>query len=301
MLPRTLRECRARGPWLGPAVAVLLASLSARADGTADARALYYQGAAAFDAGDFARAAALFADADALSPNPTVLQLALGASLKAGDAVLGEDLALRADARGATDRLAEMAGQAHARFETKVGRVRIVCIRSTPCVAHIGSMQWAGGETHAVAPGIVDVSFDGAASHVRVEVAAGRVTDLVQPRAAAPSPLTDKAPERDATPRTDQPGGLPPAVFWGGVVLTAGLGAATTVSGLDAQARRNDFLAARTPDNQSAGQAAEVRTNVLLAGAIVCAVATATVGLFFTRWRSPPGSTAPVSPGRIEW
>src|SRR5580692_9436948 len=73
------RSCRALLAGAGLAVATWLHAPHAVADGKADARALYDQGAAAFDAGDYPRAASLLADADAMAPNATVLKLALGA------------------------------------------------------------------------------------------------------------------------------------------------------------------------------------------------------------------------------
>jgi hypothetical protein len=295
-----------------PAAAVALGLLPwspARADGKSDARALYEQGAAAFNAGDYPRAASLLADADGLAPNPTVLRLALGASLRADDAVLGEDLALRADARSGPPDVTDLATRAHERFRARVGRVRIVCRTGASCAARLGTMRWLGGEMHAVAPGIVDVAFDEAPAHLRVAVAAGTVATLVQPPAVQdvgmplPSPvaLGSPRPPPDAVPPAGGAGqGLPPAVFWVGVALTGALGAATVVSGVDTQERRDQFLASRTLANQSAGESAVVRTNVLLGGAIVSAAATAVLGVFFTRWRTEAAVVSSLS-GNVAW
>jgi hypothetical protein len=296
-------------------VAGLVEARPARADGKADARALYDQGAAAFNAGDYPRAASLLADADALAPNPMVLELALGASLRADDAVLGEDLALRLDARRGSAAATELSTRVHDRFRSRVGRVRIVCRENRPCAAHLGSMRWLGGELHAVAPGIVDVVFDESASHVRIDVRAGSVADLLEPLRPAPDAvpppvqdtpkhagsLGETAVSPGGQPRT---GGLPGRVvpvvaFWVGAALTASLTAATIGSGIDTQARRDDFLASRTLANQSAGESAVTRTNVLLASTLIAAGATAVLGVLFTRWRSSPGSLGghPRTPG----
>jgi hypothetical protein len=294
-------SCRALLAGAGLAVATWLYAPNALADGKADARALYDQGAAAFDAGDYPRAASLLADADAMAPNATVLKLALGASLRADDGVLSEELALRADGRGASPELADLSARAHQRFRTKVARVKVSCQRARPCAAHLGTSRWLGGETHAVAPGAVDVLFDEAGAHVRLEVSAGQVAEVVEPHPSAPPGTSPTAavlvgPPVDGT----NGGGLPSVVFWGGVALTACLTGATIASGVDAQARRDQFLAARTLANQSAGESAEVRTNVLLVGAVASAAATAVLGIFFTRWRATPVIMSSLS-GRIAW
>ncbi len=285
------------------AVGVLLAPRLANADQVADARGLYDQGAAAYDAGDYARAAALLGDADALSPNPLVLTLALRAAGKTGDAVLAEDLALRVDARGASGDLATSAAQTHERCRAKVGRIRVVCDASVvSCTARLGSLHWSGGEIHAVAPGIVDVAFDGAAAHVRIEVAAGTVADLVQPPApAAPSrrSLPAVAPAPTPTP-TRASHGLPPWVFWTGAITTGALAAASTASAVDAQSHHDAFVASRNVVTQQSGEAAEQRTNVLLGVTVGVAVVTTAIGIFATRWHSS-SSLAWLAAGRVSF
>jgi hypothetical protein len=281
----------------------LVASATARADDTANARGLYDQGSAAYNAGDFPRAAALLADADAIAPNPIVLGLALSAALGASDAVLGEELALRADARSATGKLAEDAARAHSRFQAKVGRVRIVCARGLPCTARLGSMRWTDGELHAVAPGIVDVVFDGASSHVRITVAAGKVVDLLQPVVDVPAvPIAPAAPEpmRDTPEKQHGGGGLSPGWFWGGVALTAGLAVGTGVSGANVVTLHQDFVANKNADSASDGLAAQTRTNVLIGATVVSAVATTAVGIFLTRWHVAPTYAAALS-GHYVW
>lgn len=236
-----------------------------------------------------------------------VLGLAIGASLEAGDAVLGEDLALRADARGATGDVSDAASRAQARFQAKVGRVRIVCAEGDACVARLGSMRWKGGELHAVAPGIVDVVFDGETSHVRIVAGAGKVVDLVQPAPAPPpprlalaaSPLPAPpgvATSMDETVRHEGAGrGLSPAWFWIGVGVTASVGIVAGASGANTSSLHGAFLAKPTEATQSAGESAQLRTNVVLGVLIASAVATATLGVFFTRWRAAPFSASALS------
>jgi hypothetical protein len=283
----------ARPASLALAGAALLLSAAAAADETANARALYDQGSAAYNAGDFARAAALLADADAAQPNPLVLGLAIGASLEADDAVLGEDLALRADARGATGKLADLVVKAHGKFQAKVGRVRIVCREGHACVAHLGSMHWGGGELHAVAPGILDMVFDGSPAHVRIMVNAGKVADLLQPvpaRALPPPEATTEPAPPPEEPKTEPPpsgGGLSPAVFWTGFAITAGLGIATGIAGGITASDHSTFEMTPSQANANAGTSAQTATNGLLVATAVSAAITLTIGVFFTHWHDP--------------
>src|SRR4051812_29325922 len=64
-----------------------------------EARRWYDRGAAAYDAGNWAVAATQFAHADELVPNLTVLRLALTASVRADDPVVGMSLVDRAKKR----------------------------------------------------------------------------------------------------------------------------------------------------------------------------------------------------------
>src|SRR5580693_6760902 len=61
------------------------------------ARDAFERGSAAYRLGDYARAAAEYARADALDPNPAALRAALDAATLADDPVLGEELIERAE------------------------------------------------------------------------------------------------------------------------------------------------------------------------------------------------------------
>jgi hypothetical protein len=261
-------------------VLVVFLGRDAAADGEPSARELYAQGAAAYDSGDYPHAASLLARADALAPNATTLELALNAALRTDDAVLGEELALRVDARGGSSELADFARRAHARFQPNVGRVRVVCAGEHKCIAKVGPAAWNGGEVHAVTPGNVDAMFDERVA--RTTVAAGAQVDLVEPApmivVATPSPALRAIPEERPRSR-----GIPPAVFWTGFALTALAGGATIASGVDTANLHDAFVASPTVDTQSRGRDAELRTNVLLGSTIGLGVATLAFALF-TRW-----------------
>lgn len=252
----------------------LLVARSAAAD---DAKTLYDRAAAAYDAHDFASAASLFARADALAPDPTVLRLALAAAIQADDAVLGENLVLRAYGRAGTPELVAVEDEARRRFEPRVARVRVVCASDDPkCVARVGAVTLGGGDEHAFAPGSVEIDF-GHRGKLRLGAVAGARLDAVQPAALAPVPARAGA-ERP------EPSGLSPAWFVVGMVATAALGGVTIASGVDTASRHDAFVANPNANLQAAGEDAQLRTNILLGGTIGLAAITVLVGVLATRW-----------------
>src|SRR5262252_4060459 len=90
------------GPRLRSVALCMLLAGNGRAEDEAafaQARESYDRGAAAYDAKDYAKAAVELARADELVPNPTVLELALQAAVRAHDAPTAMDLAERVDKR----------------------------------------------------------------------------------------------------------------------------------------------------------------------------------------------------------
>lgn len=268
------------------AATLLLMARPVRAEAGAndEAREAYAQGAAAYEAGDFARAVMLLADADARVPNPVVLHLALASALQTDDPVIAMRLVLRAEARAVDGSLADMAREGRARFAGRVGVVQVVC-HPAPCRARVDEQTLQHGERAPVLPGLVTATFDRPepARRARVEVRAGAVIALNEPpRLAAPPP-----PEHRAQP-SDR--GLHPAFFWSGVAVTAVLGGFTVASALDTAALHDDFMTTgpRTIDGRERGERAETRTNVLLGVTALSAVATGVVGLLLTRWSAAP-------------
>jgi hypothetical protein len=120
---RGLRRTRRPG---AAALGAVIVSLSSPAWGdeeaVAEARAAYEAGAAAYDRGDHAAAAARLAEADARVPNARALQLAMAAALLGDDARLALELADRADARAVDGPLAELALRIRRRFAGEVAR-----------------------------------------------------------------------------------------------------------------------------------------------------------------------------------
>jgi hypothetical protein len=84
-------------------------SADASADNKQKARAAYARATEANERGDYVGAARELALADELAPNPVTLKAALEATLDADAAVLGMELVARADKRGESDEIADVA------------------------------------------------------------------------------------------------------------------------------------------------------------------------------------------------
>ena len=286
-MPSVLRG--SRGAPLALAV-LLFGSQAAAQEERSDARAAYDDAARAYEAKDFPRAARGFARADALAPNALALKLALAAAVQAGDPVLAEELAVRAERRDASADVQELARSAHRFAKGRVGTIRIACSGTPTCTAEIGGRKLRDGETIIALRGPVVVAFtsaEGRASRVDVDVPEGglAIASEPSPLATAPPRAASAAPrEPPAASGSGGAKGLPPVFFWLGVGATSALTGATIASGIDSNARYDDFAAARTVETRENGRASELRTNVLLGGAIVAALATTAVGLWFTRW-----------------
>ena len=287
------------------AVGIAAMGIQARADSGA-ARQAYDQGADAYRARDFPLAARLFARADELAPNAVALKLALAASIRADDAVLGMALVHRADTRKEVE-VADLAREGRRRFQARAGYVRIVCRPEHGCRARIGERTASGGEVVVVAPGTVPVVFEDVASLV-LRVGAGVTIDAVEP---APEKTVEAPPAFAALPGTPEippasllsmpPGSeapresrLTPALFWGGVALTGVLAAATGFAAFDMKRQHDAFVMDPTAETQARGVSAERRTNLLLGATLASGVATAIAGIFY---RGRKGSSQSQSAG----
>jgi len=257
--------------------AVLVGRAAVAQEDVVQARAAYDEGAKAYEAKQFARAAERFARADELSPDARALRYALAAALQSDDALLGATLAQRADERGPEGELGELARSAHGRFDGRIGRVRIICKADAACQASVLGKALAGGGVLLVEPGPIRVDFG--TRRVVVQASPGRVVDAIEPPAIlAPRP----APEEPAPAPSRS--GLSPVIFWSGVVATGALAAVTVVSAADTVEKRDDFLNDRTPATRDPAQVSALRTNLLIAGTGVVAIATG-ICFFFTRWQ----------------
>lgn len=285
------------------AASVRSAPAFAQTDPTAEARAAYARAAKAYDRGQYAAAAVDFALADERAPNPVALRLAIDAAILADDPVLGMTLAERAEARSDATEAAEIAAKARLAFASRAGRLSITCPGRLSCratvdgtAATMGVLRWIKPGDHPVEI-FVEGSVDRQLAHVEpgatVEVSPAVPAPRPEPRVIPPAPRPAPLTPRPASAGDAGPGGLSPAWFFVGLGATALLGGVTVGSGVDTAAKRSSFLATPTDATESAGRAAQHRTNILLAVTGGAALVTGAVGLFAVRWSAPTRAGAP--------
>ncbi|WP_394843050.1 hypothetical protein LZC95_39110 [Pendulispora brunnea] len=279
----------------------------------------YDRGAAAFDAKDYARAADEFSRADTLAPNTLALQLALDSAMRAGRAAMVMDLTTRAEARlsqspASSDRtvLTGLISRAHAEYEVRTGTLTIQCAAQHTCAAQVDDRPWPVNARTWIGVGrhVLSMKIDGREDH-RDVVIASREQVEVRPDPAAPAPLQGANVAHNPISKDPMsypvgqgqnqgnPGGsrhMSPTWFWVGAATTAVLGGLTIASGIDTNAKHDEFELNRTADRASEGRGAQTRTNVLLGLTAIGAVATATLAVFFVDWshsRTPGRASGP--------
>jgi hypothetical protein len=267
------------------ACASLAWSAPSEADGppvAADAHDAYARGTSAYRRGDYATAAREYAAADALAPNPVALQAAIDATVLADDPVFGTTLLDRARGVPRTDALLTTMLTAEKKFAHRVGRIRLKC-PSAPCLGAIDGAAAVAGEPIVVGVGSHAVTLEAAGALVqRVVTVAPDETIVVAPDAAPPPPGPPPSPvptPPPAAPRPQEPILVTPEVRGSPsrVWLYAGLGATVVAAGgvtiafaVDTASRHASFERACTtpapscPSLASAGQAAQLRTNVMI-------------------------------------
>jgi hypothetical protein len=199
-----------------------------------------------------------------------------------------------------------LARAARQQFEARVGLLTVHCADGHVCGARFGEQRFELDQPVALLPGKVELTFSEAQASVTrtVEVVAARSLEITEPPLAPPAPSEARPPpattDAVVTPASTYPSsGLPPAVFWSGLVLSGALTGASIASGVDAAHAHDAFLAQRTKDTEERGQAAVERTNVLIGATVGVAVLSAAIGLFFTKWPSPLRTSAGMQSLRI--
>jgi hypothetical protein len=295
------------------ALALFLSAAPALADAKEDAAEAYDKGAAAYDKGDYPLAATQLARADELAPNGVTLELALGAVLRADDPVLGMTLVERAEKRKGGKSLDKLVDAARRKFGARAGKLNVACRVESPvgdrqgqCEVKVDGKRFERGGARWVSVGVHDVVIDigGALQKSEVTIEGGKTVELVPTAPVSsgepkPPPQETKPPETKPEPPKPKPpaesDGISPTWFWVGLGATAVVGGVGLVSGLDTASKYDEFAKDRSNEEaSSAGQSAQTRTIVLLAGTGVLAVATAAIGLFFVDWdsRAAPSSSS---------
>ncbi len=260
----------------------------------------YNKAAEAFARKSYAEAAAGFAIADGLEPNPVALESALKAAILADDPVLGMELAERSGSRPPDPRVEQQSKRAREKFASRAGRLSVSCPDERGCTAKLDAAALTLGKRVWVRPGTqrVEVTIEGVARAFPVEVAGGATVDFVPPappRAAAtpeqPSPPVPPPPSPAIVPgppqKNDKPvmstggrsAGISPAWFVVGAVGTAALAGVTIWSGIDTLDKHDAFLSG-DDGLLEPGQDAQLRTNILLGATLLSAAGTAVTGIF---------------------
>lgn len=279
---------RGLGLCVGLAWAVALFVAPASADGdpgaTGDrlrAREAYDRGAAAHERGDETTAARELALADELMPNPITLGAAIESATVADDAVLAMTLCERARRGVVEGTLAAAVQRAAARFARRVGRVRVACDR---CAVAIDDADAAPNRFVVVTVGahVITLRHDGQADRRPIDVAPGGTTDLVIADERGLREVTRVVPAPAAGPAAASPGSISRGWFFGALAATAVVGGVSIASGVDTSSKHAAFVSAGCagPSHEdcsslaSAGQAAQLRTNVLATATGVLGAAT---------------------------
>jgi hypothetical protein len=289
------------------ALALACWTSSAHADNVAAASKAFAEGQKASLAEDHARAAEFYELADSLAPSAPALRLATRSHYSAGHVATAATLAAELLSRYPSDKEARDTAEK-------------ILAELTPTLAHIDA-KCGGGcsvtidgralseENHEkysffVQPGeheVIGVFAEGETVK-KIDVAAGRAITIELVAPPKPEPIVEPVKEPDPDPPVviEVPKPLPPVKhggkgirrLWviGGSVLTIGLGAAATFSGLATLDTRDKVVeAVDANDNATAtelynkGRDEQIRTNILF-GATAAIGITTVVLAFFTNW-----------------
>jgi hypothetical protein len=275
------------------------------------------EGRAAFKASAFSEAAEHFEAADARAPSSSALTLAMRSHTEAGQYAKAASLAELVKVRYADnpDLVAQADAVISAHLAT-LGRLDIDC--ATRCELVIDQKLVHGHAMNVwhvyLEPGNHEVvaNFVGDREAVaQTSVLAGEPTALSLDAPPSSSedgtkpvtlaqPLGSGAPPASASKPNH---GLPPTVFWIELGATAVVGGVTIWSGIDTQTNPGPAAVHDACKGQTSscplyqkGQAKQLRTNLLIGGTALLAVATAVTGIFatdFSRSSKTPQRGAP--------
>jgi hypothetical protein len=290
---------------------------SADPDSNAAQRAgdLFDKGVQEFSAANYGPATRTFLNADALVRNVRAVLNALASARESKDPLLMAAAAERALAHG--DLPANEAARARDELAVatrQLARLELDCAPEPTSIAVDGDTV-TPGVVYAV-PGAHDVTCEGTGQHARAHVSceAGalcRVALQLQPApsgapTAVPSDSAKSfAPHRSmySASRSESRESVPkkkpfsPVVFVAGAVITAGFTGVTVWSGIEAISAKNRYTSDADAYDSNEVRRDARRTDFLLAGTLVCAGATAALGLWFVDWGSRPRAKVSWSPG----
>jgi hypothetical protein len=246
---------------------------------------------------------------------PVALESALKAATLADDPVLGMMLVERGESRPKDPRVEAASKKARDKFQNRAGRLSVSCPDERGCTAKHEGAAIELGKNVWVRPGPqrIEVTIAGKVATHTVDVGAGGMVDFVPPAppretAPPPAPATTAPPPVVAPqpgpiappPRADKPvekdRGIHPAWFITGAVITAALGGVTIWSGLDTLSKHDDFE--KGDDSaKGPGEAAQLRTNLLIGGTLLAATGTGITAIFVDWGGSDATASAPFPRG----
>lgn len=303
--------------------ATLLSTMGARADPTLPVcdgkpeecgRQAFDSGVAAYKAGDWATATSRFTDALGYKWHPAIaLNLALAQS-QAGqyvEALQTLDAILRNPETSAP--LREQATAERVRVEGELSVIEIDAGGGAAASFKVDGAAVDPRTSATVDPGThhVELTLSSGASMTRdvslaprerLRLSIDRTHELIlvpeNGRRAAAAPEHDSSRAAPAVRAS-----VDPLWFYLGVGATAVLGGVTIWSALDTQAAHDAYTRALPTASQgevdrrvSEGHSLETRTNVLIVATGITAVGTATLGVFFVRWKPTSTSVVAVNP-----
>ncbi len=236
-------------------------------------------GQAAFEQGDFRRAAGLFETAYATKPHHSALWNAAKSWQRAGEDLTAVNLLERYLKEAPLDAANRAeANQALTVIEKRVGRIQLQIVYVAD--AKLDNVSVKDGLSY-VAPGEHVLTADDAGKPVRkvVAVKAGETVSVT----LSPAPKEEKP--KVIIVEKEKPSGVSPWVVVGGGVLTAGAGACTVIFGLATLQKKDAFLGEKTSTEKfDDANDSQLRTNIALGATIGLAVLTTAVAIFLTNW-----------------
>jgi hypothetical protein len=260
------------------------------------------RGRRAYLAREFEQAAVHFENAFRDAPRAETLRLAIRARREAKQTARAATLAAVAERRYPADpTTSELARETLAALSPELHEYQIECAPACAVTADGRVVSNTDQRQHRLylepGPHELGVSFPAGGSvarRVQAERGAKDTLAFEPPKAPdvapEPEPVSPPAAGVEVPPKAGKPFG--PAVVLVGAGIAVAAGAATIVSGLDAQknpgveaVRRECAGRDESCPLYQKGKDAELRTNVLLGVAVGAAVLTGVVALFLTDWR----------------
>jgi len=288
------------------------ASAQTPAPDVTSAAAAFQEGQRLQLAREYARAAEMFELADGSAPSPAALRSAMRNHQAAGHRARAASLALRAQERDATDaQSVALATEILAAESPQLARLSLRCAPACTLTLEGRVVSSRPSAVHAlfVDPGdrALEIVWGPGRSRTRaLTLTAGQQIELeLDAPAAAPSPEPPPPPPPQpvvvvrpvvtppvvAPPPAERP--LPPVVFLVGAGLTVVSAGILVWSGLDTLDARDAYVQTPSESGYNDGVSRQTRTNALLGTTVGLGVATAVVGLFFTRWGARPTAPTP--------